>query len=704
MAPLSFVEELKRRNVFRVGVAYIVAAWVLLQAADLVLENISAPEWVIQAMMLVVLLGFVAAVVIAWAYEITPEGIKREADVDRSQSITNETSLKLDRIIIGFLIVAVAVLLIERFIPFGQDKGAATNTEARLTEMAPRVEQTPGSAKSTAVADNSIAVLPFANRSNVKDDLFFTDGIHDDLLTQLSKISDLKVISRTSMMKYKGTQLTIPEIAQELNVATILEGGVQRAGTRIRINAQLIDVSSDEHLWAETFDREMTIENLFDIQSEITRQIVSAVKGELTEAEQQSLAQVPTKNQEAYEAYLQARAILNRADYSQERYIEAQSWVEKAVQLDHEFSNAWALLSLVHGQAVWMGYDSSPERQQASMDALNKAIEYGPDLPQTLAARAEYQYRIELDFTSSLDLYRAAHRAMPGDVDIIERRAMAERRMGLWEESVNSLLEAIELNPAGSSAANQVIGTLIMMRQWERASHLSDQWVLKYPDARDMRVEKANIRIYQLGDLDSARSLMDRMQPWISSAYISLAIELPLLERDYEKAIAVWDQPAIQVMADNRGWLGWRDLNRGIAYQKLGNQEKARSHWNKVVELISSAPTAGPAADSSELQALAWAYALLGENQKALDASARAVQMVPERRDRISGTNIAASNAYVLAITGHRDEALAEIERLLIQPSGFIRWVLYLHPVWDFFRDDERFNKLVRPLNLEETG
>jgi TolB-like protein len=699
---LSFVEELKRRNVFRVSVAYVVAAWVLLQAADLVLENISAPEWVIQALMLVVLLGFIAAVVIAWAYEITPEGIKREADVDRTQSITNETALKLDRIIIGFLAVAVAVLLIERFIPYGKEESAAINSETRLTEMAPLEQQTPDSVKPKAAADNSIAVLPFANRSNVKDDLFFTDGIHDDLLTQLSKISDLKVISRTSMMKYKDTQLTIPEIAKELNVATILEGGVQRAGTRIRINAQLIDVSSDEHLWAETFDREMTIENLFDIQSEITRQIVNAVKGELTEAEQLSLAQVPTNNQEAYEAYLQARAILNRADYSQERYIEAQAWVEKAVELDPEFSNAWALLSQVHGQAVWIGYDSSPERQQASKDALNKAIEYGPDLPQTLAARAEYQYRIELDFAASLELFRAAHRALPGDVDIIDHRAMAERRMGLWEDSVNSLLKVIELNPASSSAANQAIGTLIMMRQWERANHLIDQWVLKYPDARDMRVNQVNVRLYQSGDLDSARSLMDRMQPWISNAYISLAVDLPMLERDYEKVIDVWDQPVVQAMADNRGWLGYRDLNRGIAYQMMGNNDAALTHLNKVVELISGAPPAGPAADSAELQTLAWAYALLGENQKALDASARAVQMMPEKRDRISGTITATLNAYILALTGHRDEALAEIERLLIQPAGFNRWILYLHPTWDFFRDDERFNKLIRPLNLEE--
>ena len=701
---MSFFKELKRRNVFRVGVAYAVAAWVLLQAADLVLENISAPEWVIQALMLVVLLGFVAAIVIAWAYEITPEGIKREADVDRSQSITNETALKLDRIIIGFLVVAVTVLLVERFISPGNDESPAASTEPHLTEMANRVQQdsTPAHPPQTGVAENSIAVLPFANRSNVQDDQFFTDGIHDDLLTQLARISELKVISRTSMMKYKDTQLTIPEIARELDVSTILEGGVQRAGKRIRINAQLIDVANDRHIWAETFDREMTVENIFDIQSEITRRIVFAIRGELTQAEQQSLAQIPTDSLEAYEAYLQARAIVNKADYSQEKFIEAQPWAEQAVQFDPEFAQAWALLTTLHGVAVWIGYDSSPERQQAAQYALNKAVEHGPDLPETLAARAEYLYRIEQKFGASLDLFRAAHRAMPGDVDIIERMAMAERRMGLWEESVASLLKVVELDPAGSSAATQAIVTLRMMGQLERASPLIDQWVLKYPEARDLRAEKVNLQLYQYGNLEKARSPMDGMQPWTSDTYFRVATYLPMLERDFEKAITIWDQPEIQAMADNRGYLGYRDLNRGLEYQLMGNDDEALENLNSAIHLASNAQPTGTSLDAFELQNLAGAYALLRENQKALDASARAMQLMPEVRDKIDGTVIATQNAYILARTGHRDEALAEIERLLNQPAGFNRWAPYLDPAWDFFRDDERFNELIRPLNLEE--
>ncbi len=437
---MSLFTELQRRNVIRVGIAYVVAAWVLLQVADLVLENIGAPDWVIQAMMLFVVLGFIAALVVAWAYELTPEGIRRERDVDSGQSITHQTGRKLDRIIIGFLAVAVAYFFWEaRFAgdavtPVPDD----TAPTARESEAGGPTASTPEVPGTAAAAANSIAVLPFANRSRLEDDEFFTDGIHDDLLTQLAKVRDLKVISRTSMTKYKGTTLTIPEIASELQVATILEGGVQRAGKRIRINAQLIDVATDEHLWAETYDREMTMENIFDIQSEITRRIVSAVRGELTAEESQAIGALPTSSVAAYEAYLKARAFENMANYAQENFVQAQPWAEMAVQLDPQFAQAWALLARLHGMAIWMGYDNTEARRTAMSHAVETAKRLAPDEPWSLVAEAEYLYRVKRDFPASLAALQEAHAALPGDVDILEAIALAQRRVGLWEESVDS--------------------------------------------------------------------------------------------------------------------------------------------------------------------------------------------------------------------------------------------------------------------------
>jgi TolB-like protein len=393
---MSFFNELKRRNVFRVGIAYVVVAWLVLQVADVVINNVGAPGWVFQIIMLVLGIGFPIVLIFAWAFEMTPEGIKKESDVDRSQSVTRQTGRKLDFTIFGIMALALAYFVWESRFQNEPVVPAKAGTSVSTTEISVSAE----TSDATIASDNSIAVLPFANRSRDEDDAFFSDGIHDDLLTQLAKIGDLKVISRTSVMKYKGTQKTIPEIAEELGVSTILEGGIQRAGKRIRINAQLIDVTTDEHLWAETFDREMTMENIFDIQTEITRQIVTAVKGELSDTEQQALGAAPTANLEAYEAYLHARAATNRADYSKEKYIAAQPWAEKAVTLDPEFAEAWAVLAEIHGQAVWQPW-------------AEKAVTLDPEFAEAWAVLAEiHGQAVWIGFDRSPERYTAADEAL----------------------------------------------------------------------------------------------------------------------------------------------------------------------------------------------------------------------------------------------------------------------------------------------------
>ncbi len=287
-------EELKRRNVVRVGIAYLIAAWLVLQVIDLVLENVPAPPWVMQVILLLTAVGFPFALLFAWAFELTPEGLKRERDVDRSKSITPQTGRKLDRLIIVVLVIAVGILLTDRIWlrDAGQEEPAAQVTTTEPSSQSSR---------------RSIAVLPFANRSNAADDVFFVDGIHDDILTQLAKISALKVISRTSVAQYRDTEKTMRVIGGELDVATIMEGSVQRAGNRVRINVQLIDADTDEHLWAEVYDRELTVANIFEIQTEMATAIAGALRANLTSDEQQRLAVRPTENLEAYEAYLLGR-------------------------------------------------------------------------------------------------------------------------------------------------------------------------------------------------------------------------------------------------------------------------------------------------------------------------------------------------------------------------------------------------------------
>jgi TolB-like protein len=697
---MSFFDELKRRNVIKVAIAYVVIGWLVSQVAEFATENFGAPEWVLKTFVVFLLLGLPLVLTFAWAFEMTPEGIKREKDVDRSQSITGKTGRKLDFTIIGVLVLVAGYFIYESRFAGNEDSstvGAMTTSRTSDQESGSTsvIEPNP-------INDNSIAVLPFANRSLQQEDEFFTDGIHDDLLTQLAKIRDLKVISRTSMMKYKDTELSIPDIARELGVSTILEGGVQRAGKRIRINAQLIDVSNDQHLWAETFDREMTMENIFDIQSEITRQIVTAVRGELTEAESQAISDIPTTSIAAYEAYLRARTLDNSGEWSIENYIEALPLAERAVELDPRFAQAWSLLARIHGQFLWFGYDTSEERIKAMKKAVDMATLLAPDSPWSLEAQAEYHYRVERDFESSLRVLKQAHEAMPGNTDILERTAMTQRRLGLMEESVSSNLQVLVLDPGNVSSARLAIETLSNMGEWDRLISLGTGWSEKF-ESIDITLQVAMAHVGKSGDLKRARQMLDSIPSSASETWINLMSLLPMLERDYQAAIDIWDHPAIQIIFELEGYTGWRELQRGVAWSMLGEEDKSKQQFKQALELLADLTSDGSSAlNHFDLSTRAAVLARLGKHEEALNAMNKARELAPENVDVMDGRLVSGQRAQVLGIIGRRDEALAEIERLLDKPWGLQRWYLYLDPYWDFFRDDERFNELIKPLNLDE--
>jgi TolB-like protein/Flp pilus assembly protein TadD len=315
----SFFTELSRRNVFRVGAAYLVAAWVIAQVADLILDNIDSPDWVMQSLLIVLGIGFVLALIFAWAYELTADGLKREYEVDRSGSVTHLTGRKLDFVIIGVMTVAILLLLIERL---------------GLIGAPPDVEGPP------AFLQKSVAVLPFANRSADLADQYFVDGIHDDVLTQLSKIGDLKVVSRTSVERFRDTKLSIPEIGKSLGADAIIEGAVQRSGERVRITVQLIESDTDDHIWAETYDREITAANIFAIQSEIAIAIARQLKAALTTDEQENLNAMPTESFAAYDLYLQGVELTRQGNIA--AFNEAADLFRRALDIDPEYARAYA--------------------------------------------------------------------------------------------------------------------------------------------------------------------------------------------------------------------------------------------------------------------------------------------------------------------------------------------------------------------------
>jgi len=700
---LSFFEELKRRNVFKVAAAYLIVAWLLLQVSDTLVPALHLPDWFHSGVAFLLILGFPVAMLFAWAFEMTPEGLKKEKDVDKTQSIAHHTGQKLNYTIIALLVISLGYFVWES--RFRDDSIDPAIVEVENSAIEPNQDVPVETSVASRPDGKSIAVLPFANRSNLSEDLFFTDGIHDDLLTQLAKIKDLKVISRTSMMKYRNTELSIPEIARELGVATILEGGVQRAGKRIRINAQLIDVSTDQHLWAETFDREMTVENIFEIQSEIARQIVTAVRGELSSEETATLTQFPTQSLEAYEAYLHAKAASNESAYTMDKYLRTQEWAEKAVALDPEFTWAWSLLAQAHSQAIWQGYDNSAERIESAKTALEQAMSGDPESGEAQTALGDYLYRIEGDYVAALAAFKKASARQPGNAVTMHHVGTAQRRIGKFNESIASYEKALRLDPANGQVVYDYQLTLMFNAEYEKGVPLAEKAIQRFPRDDALKSTLAFMYIHWKGDLSRARALLNEMTPTAGVAYVSLATVLPLYERDFNQALSTWDLPELIKYSEYTSEsFGWRGRKLGEIHQLLGNQNAAVEILKEFIASENTRESPVARKRAFQLINIALAYAMTDEPEKALETMQEAKAVNRSAADGMAGAILDGSAIRVLALAGQHDQALKEIERVIDAPGTYAtRWSLTLDPRWDFFRDNQRFNDLIRPLNIENT-
>jgi len=439
---MSLYHELKRRNVFRVAIAYLALAWLLTEVSGTLFPAFGIPEWGVRFVVIVFALGFVPALIISWAYELTPEGIKREKDVVRDSSITHITAKRLDGITIGLIVVALAFILADRM----------WLSPRLVVQPAPTTEVVPdnvqGSEAEPQYPPNSIAVLPFANRSANPDDAYFVDGIHDDLLTHISKIGAIKTISRTSVMQYRGTSKSIPEIATELGVATVLEGGVQRAGDQIRINVQLIDARTDEHLWAEIYDRQLLATNIFAIQSEIAEAIAEVLRVTLSPKEQQRIDSVPTDNLAAYEAYLIGKQRL--AKRTTQSLAEAEEYFRQAVELDPRYALAWA--GLADAYALQTEYSGLPKRE--SFDKAKAAIDMALELDRGLGEAYATLGLLKLlmnDPEGAEQAFKQALELSPNYAPGHKWFSNLLGGLGRWEERRVRMETAVRLDPMSTS-------------------------------------------------------------------------------------------------------------------------------------------------------------------------------------------------------------------------------------------------------------
>ena len=492
---MSLFEELKRRNVFRVGIAYVVGGWLLLQFTEVLSELLKLPDVVGPVVVAIVLIGFPIVLFAAWAFELTPEGVKRESEVDRTTSITPQTGKKLNAAIMVMLAVGLAYFIWEsrfsnRALPAGSAPGVELATEPDTVETSP-----PAVAQETAtpaVLRQSIAVLPFDNRSRLEDDEFFVEGIHDDLLTNLARISSLKVISRTSVGKYKDTEKTIPEIAGELGVATIMEGAVQRSGNTVRINVQLIDAQTDEHLWAEIFDRELTADNLFAIQSEISGEIARALEATLSPEEAAMISERPTENLAAYTAYQRGRNLI-ASRKSADLDMAAEEF-QRAVELDPEFALGWvaiAEVSSLQNSYSTLDFVTSVERQQAAVD---RALALDDELGEAWLSLALLKTVIDQPAEAESAFQRAIKLA-PGYATAYHWYAMnVARTPRRRAEAAQLLQKALELDPLSSVIRTRLGATYQDMGQYDQAENQLRQVLELDPGFASAYVTLSNLK------------------------------------------------------------------------------------------------------------------------------------------------------------------------------------------------------------------
>ncbi len=693
MNPESFFAELKRRNVLRMTGLYLVGAWLLTQVASTLLPAFDAPSWALRGLIITLALGFIPAVILSWVFELTPQGLKREDAVAPEQSITPQTGRRMDRMIIVVLVLALGYFAFDKFV-------LAPRREAALV---PGV--VPNESKSVINA-KSIAVLPFENLSEEKANAFFTEGVQDEILTHLARIADLKVISRTSVMQYKsGAPRNLREIGQQLGVAHVVEGSVQRAANKVRVNAQLLDARTDAHLWAQTYDRDLA--DVFAIQSEIAKAIADQLQAKLSPNEKKAIEQPPTTDLAAFDLYSRAKSLLLTRSFSATNEPDRRKAIElldEAVKRDPSFFDAYCQLAFAHEQLYAVtGSDHTPARLALAEAAVQAATRLRPDAAETHLARAQYLYYGLRDYAGALAELEIARRGLPNDPRLFELTGYILRRRGQQEEGLRNLERAVELDPRNFLTLQQIALSYQFLGRYAEAIAAMDRALAIVSDNVETRANRGLWYICWKGDTRPLRQTIDAILAQGAGAIVRAAdiwFFCALAERDPAAA-----ERALVALGDNPCWnesaiILSRSFGEGLLARMSKDEarastafEAARAQQEKIVQ---AQPDYGPT-----LCVLGLIDAALGRKDLALDEGRRAIALTPLEKDVVNGSFVLQYFAITAAWAGDKDLALQQLEAGLRAPAASLMLsygALKLHPLWDPLRGDPPFEKIVTSL------
>jgi TolB-like protein len=678
----NFFSELQRRNVYRVAVAYAVVSWLLIQIATQVFPFFEIPNWAVRVVVLLLILGFPVALVLAWAFDLTPEGIKRTEDIVPDKPMARRAGRKFLAITAagGALALALFIVQISRREDVKEKVDAATNSSAALS-----------------IPEKSIAVLPFENLSENKENGFFTTGMQDEILTDLAKVADLKVISRTSTMVYKaGAPRNLREIARELGVAHVLEGSIQRSANRVRATVQLIDARTDAHIWAEHYDRDLT--DAFVIQTEIAQAIVRQLRARLSPAEKAAIEQ-PTPNPEAFDLYLQAKQLIisfhDTADWK-ETLLRAVRLLDEAISRDGKFALAYCWATTANDNLYWFGLDHSPERLAQAKATAQTALALAPDLGEAHLAQALIYYHGYRDYERALEQVALAKRALPNSAETYSLAGWIARRQGRWDEARKNLEKAVELDPRNPKVISDLSVLYDLLHDYDAKLALYHRVVLTNPGTSDYFQMMRGATQLEKGNLSAAHAALDRLPAGYDpeGATTMARVCLALYEQQPVAAREALRQAKVEEIVGNDGYPRPRSFYEGMIARAGGDAAQARTSFASARAAL-EAKLGGRDDDAIAIATLGVIAAGEERKEEAIALGKHAVELRPIAKDAVDGATVLTALAMIYAWSGEPDLALDQLTILSRVPGGPDYGQLRYDPTWNALRGDARFATII---------
>jgi TolB-like protein/Tfp pilus assembly protein PilF len=673
MDPRHFFAELKRRNVYKVAVAYLVAGWALAQGVAQVLPVFSVPNWVIQLLVVLIILGLPIALGLAWAFELTPEGLKRTHEVDHIAAAAHKKRAWLYIVIVGGF-VSIGLFFLGRY------SAAPTQHVAVDTSV------------------KSIAVLPFENLSDDKQNTYFADGVQDQILTNLGRVSELRVISHTTVRQYKsGEPRNLREIGRQLGVTHILEGSVQRAGDRLRIAAQLIDARTDSQVWAETYDR--TAADLFAIQSELAESIVAQLQAKLSPEQKADIEARPTQDLVAFELYLRAKQIVDSyliAEDVRVAVLSALQSLDQAIKRDPDFVSAYCYIARANDLLYFFDLDPTPDRILLAEAAVKAALRLRPDSAEAHFAMADFLFRCHRDYDGALKELAIARPGLPNDTAFFILSGYVNRRRNNWTQAERDFSTAVALDPRNPNAYNLLADTYNLQRKHLLSAQVYDR-VLAAGERTPIVFFRRDSALFNgTGNSTELRQVLSKNPDLdIGGGQTPIRVFLALIDNNFTEAERV-------LAASPRE--DFQDIDYSFYYPKAWFEAmiaRAKSDSVRATAAFSAARAileerlAVKPEDARTLAVLAQVDAGLGRKELAIQEAKHAAELMPISKDVYDGALVLEGLAQVYTWTDEPHRAIELLQKLVAMPSYVNYARLKLHPMWNPLRGDPRFEKIV---------